>query len=69
MNARTEVSGTTEDGEYFNAVIHSRPGEAWVEWCSPPECFEEVERMLQDGVLNVTPPGSLAERFGWDAED
>lgn len=51
MNPRHEVSGETEDGEYFNAIICTRPGEAWVEWCSPPECFAEVERMLKEGLL------------------
>lgn len=51
MNAHREVSGETEDGEFFVARIGSRPGEVWVDACSPPELTAVVEQMLKEGLL------------------
>ena len=51
MNPFKEISGETEDGEFFVARICSRPGEVWVDWCSPPELLGVVEQMLKEGTL------------------
>lgn len=52
-NRHIPVVGYTEDGEYFTAIVCSRPGEMWLESCLPTDVFHEVERMLQDGLLEL----------------